>query len=96
MSEPCPVVFTFHGDEYLGLIAQPAVGRGVNDSVAVASEGGSEWILRLKNPSPPRFGAQLSVQRQIGAFPRFQLLTTYYHADSAPFPLERGENLLLR
>jgi len=39
MAEPRPVVIAIVVNEYLGFVLQPAEGRGVNDAVAIASEG---------------------------------------------------------
>ncbi len=40
------------GDEHLGLLLQPAEGRGVDDAVAVAGEGGAGGAGRLGMTAP--------------------------------------------
>src|SRR5436305_10114540 len=52
--EPRPVEVALEGDKDLRLIAEAAVGRAVDDAIAVALEGRAVGILGLGVASPAR------------------------------------------
>src|SRR5258708_14776118 len=55
MGEPGPIVVALMGDEYLGLVFEPAERHGMADAVAVALELGATARLRL-GPAPSAAG----------------------------------------
>ena len=59
MGQAGAVVIALVGDEDLGLLLQPPEGRGVDDPVPVAGEGGPGAALRLRMAAPAGGGGAL-------------------------------------
>jgi hypothetical protein len=57
-------LISFEDDQDLGLMAQAAVGRAVDDAVTVALEGRAVGVLGLRVATPARVGAAHGITGQ--------------------------------
>jgi hypothetical protein len=66
-------------EENLGLVLEPAEGAAVDDAVAVALEGGAEFVALFLVRAAPRLGAALGAGRQMAVLAPFEIKTPSRH-----------------